>query len=68
MNNIPTVQINTLLGLCRTLYADYSTTTNPTYKSSLSTILYYKVSTLTGINIANSSNVATQISSITPSS
>lgn len=56
-----------MLSLCKTLYADYSTTTDSNYKASLSNVLSYKVSTLTTFVTLNNQNLLADISKIKPS-
>ena len=58
---------NLMITMCRSLYADYSTTTNSNYKASLSNVLAYKVSTLTTFVTLNNQNLLAEIAKIKPS-
>jgi hypothetical protein len=67
MNTHQPVNTGMMLSLCKTLYADYSTTTDSNYKASLSNVLAYKVSTLTTFVTLNNQNLLADIAKIKPS-
>lgn len=64
--NAPTIQPNFNLNLtvAKDLLKDYNTSTDGTYKSSISTVLNYKVSTLTSVVNLQNQTLLNQISSL----
>jgi len=63
MNTIqPNFNLN--LMVVKNLIVDYNISTDGNYKSSLSTVINYKVSTLTSIASLQNQNLINQISSI----
>ena len=67
MNTNQPVNTGMMLSLCKTLYSDYSTTTDTNYKASLSNVLTYKLSTLTTFVTLNNKNLLADIAKIKPS-
>lgn len=64
MNNYIQPNFNLNLTVAKDLLKDYTTSTDGNYKSSLSTVLNYKVSTLTSIANFQNQNLVNQISTL----
>jgi len=63
MNTIqPNFNLN--LTVAKNLVVDYNNTSDPVLRSSISTVIGYKVSTLSGLADSQNQNLLSQISSI----
>ena len=64
MNNYIQPNFNLNLTVTKNLVTDYNNSTDNNYKSSLSTVINYKISTLTSIASLQNQNLLNQISSM----
>lgn len=66
MNNTPFIQPTYNFTLAKDLYNEWLKTNEPVYKASLSTVINYKLSTMSAVVYLTNQNLLNQISSITP--
>jgi len=66
MNNTPFIQPTYNFTLAKDLYNEWLKTNEPVYKASLSTVINYKLSTMSAVVYLSNQNLLNQISSITP--
>jgi len=66
MNNTPFIQPTYNFTVAKDLYNEWLKTNEPVYKASLSTVINYKLSTMSAVVYLTNQNLLNQISSITP--